>query len=54
MCRELKGKQSLTAVLRIAHKNALQAYTSNESEDDFRDLLDPPEIQGKQTISRKT
>lgn len=46
MCRELKGKQALTTVLRNAHRRALQAFTSNEHEDDFRDLLDPPEIQG--------
>lgn len=46
MCRELKGKQALTTVLRNAHRLALQAFTSNEHEDDFRDLLDPPEIQG--------
>lgn len=45
MCRELKGKQALTNVLKHAHKNALQAYTANEVENDFRDLLDAPEIQ---------
>lgn len=46
MCRELKTKQALTSVLRSAHRQALQAFTSNEKEDDFRDMLDPPDIQG--------
>lgn len=46
MCRELKGKQALASVLRAAHKTTLQMYTSNETEDDFRDLLDAPQIQG--------
>ncbi|XP_028136590.2 rhophilin-2 isoform X1 [Diabrotica virgifera virgifera] len=45
MCRELKGKQALTSVLRTAHKIALNAYTGTETEDDFSDLLDPPQIQ---------
>lgn len=51
MCRELKGKQALASVLRAAHKMTLQMYTSNEIEDDFRDLLDPPQIQRKYTTS---
>ncbi|ENN71765.1 hypothetical protein YQE_11563, partial [Dendroctonus ponderosae] len=45
MCRELKGKHALAAVLRNAHKKALQAYTSTDTEDDFSDMLDPPTIQ---------
>lgn len=45
MCRELKSKLALTCVLRIAHNQALQSYTANEQEDDFRELLDPPHIQ---------
>lgn len=45
MCRELKGKQALSAVLRNAHRMTLQAYTKTESEDDFSDLLDPPDVQ---------
>ncbi|CAH1102037.1 unnamed protein product [Psylliodes chrysocephalus] len=45
MCRELKGKLALISVLRTAHKQALNAYTSTETEDDFSDLLDPPQIQ---------
>lgn len=47
MCRELKGKHALAAVLRNAHKKALQAYTSTDTEDDFSDMLDPPTIQRK-------
>lgn len=47
MCRELKGKQPLAAVLHVAHSEALKAYTDSEQEDDFRELLDPPHIQGK-------
>lgn len=45
MCRELRGKQALTLVLRNAHRITLQAYTKTESEDDFSDMLDPPNIQ---------
>ncbi|KAL1513277.1 hypothetical protein ABEB36_002703 [Hypothenemus hampei] len=45
MCRELKSKHALASVLRAAHKRALQAYTSTDSEDDFSDMLDPPGIQ---------
>ncbi|XP_044744645.1 rhophilin-2 isoform X1 [Coccinella septempunctata] len=45
MCRELRGKQALTLVLRNAHRVTLQAYTKTESEDDFSDMLDPPNIQ---------
>lgn len=46
MCRELKGKQALTAVLRNAHKTALNSYTGTDT-DDFCELLDPPRIQGR-------
>lgn len=45
MCRELRGKHALAAVLRNAHKRALHAYTATETEDDFSDMLDPPGIQ---------
>lgn len=45
MCRELKGKQALTSVVRNAHKTALNAYAVTEN-DDFSELLDPPRIQG--------
>lgn len=47
MCRELRTKQALSTVLRNAHKVALQMYTSNENEDDFCDVLDPPRVQGE-------
>lgn len=46
MCRELKGKQALTSVLRNAHKTALNSYTGTET-DDFLELLDPPLIRGR-------
>jgi len=46
MCRELKGKAALTGVLKKSHSQALEAYTSAEEEDDFQDLLDPPDILG--------
>ncbi|XP_066142367.1 rhophilin-1 isoform X3 [Euwallacea fornicatus] len=45
MCRELKGKHALAAVLRQSHKKALQGYTSTDTEDDFSDMLDPPKVQ---------
>lgn len=45
MCRELKGKQALTSVLRNAHKTALNSYTTTEN-DEFCELLDSPGIQG--------
>ncbi|XP_044742961.1 rhophilin-2 isoform X2 [Chrysoperla carnea] len=45
MCRELKGKQALTAVLRQSHESVEAAYTAAENEDDFREVLDPPRIQ---------
>ncbi|XP_067006501.1 rhophilin-2 isoform X2 [Anabrus simplex] len=44
MCRELKGKAALTAVLKQAHSRALDAYTASEEEDDFREVLDPPHV----------
>lgn len=45
MCRELKAKHALAAVLRATHNEAMKAYTGSEQEDDFRELLDPPHIQ---------
>nr|CAI5860525.1 unnamed protein product [Callosobruchus analis] len=45
MSRELKGKQALAAVLRNSYKITLQEYNSSEAEDDFYDLLEPPDIQ---------
>ncbi|XP_049939722.1 rhophilin-2 isoform X1 [Schistocerca serialis cubense] len=44
MCRELRGKAALSVVLKISHQNALEAYTTAEEEDDFRELLEPPHI----------
>jgi hypothetical protein len=46
MCRELKGKSALAGVLKKSHSRALEAYTSAEEENDFRELLDPPDILG--------
>ena len=46
MCRELKGKAALAGVLKKSHSRALEAYSSAEEEDDFRELLDPPDILG--------
>lgn len=46
MCRELKGKAALAGVLKKSHSRALEAYTTAEEEDDFRELLDPPHILG--------
>ncbi|CAH0550200.1 unnamed protein product [Brassicogethes aeneus] len=45
MCRELKGKHALTAVLKNAHKTAMQVYTPLEKEDDFAEMLDAPLVQ---------
>lgn len=50
MCRELKGKAALAGVLKKSHSRALEAYTSAEEEDDFRELLDPPHILGINTV----
>jgi hypothetical protein len=50
MCRELKGKTALTGVLKKSHSRALEAYTSAEVEDDFRELLDPPHILGINSV----
>lgn len=44
MCRELRDKQSLQAVLRRAHHRAMDAYATHEDEEEFRELLDPPRI----------
>jgi hypothetical protein len=50
MCRELKGKAALAGVLKKSHSRALEAYTSAEEEDDFRELLDPPHILGTNIV----
>lgn len=53
MCRELKAKQPLAAVLHSAHTDAMKTYTGSEQEDDFRELLDAPHIQGLYLIVNK-
>lgn len=47
MCRELRDKHALQAVLRRAHDHAMDAYAAHEDEDEFRELLDPPRILGE-------
>ncbi|XP_011879322.1 PREDICTED: rhophilin-2 [Vollenhovia emeryi] len=44
MCRELKGKPALAKVLKRAQEVTLDSYNRFGSEDDFRELLDPPDI----------
>ncbi|XP_012064079.1 PREDICTED: rhophilin-2 [Atta cephalotes] len=44
MCRELKGKQALAKVLKKAQEATLESYNRFGNEDDFRELLDPPDI----------
>ncbi|CAB0043672.1 unnamed protein product, partial [Trichogramma brassicae] len=44
MCRELKGKQSLTRALRAAQDATLEIYGRSGDEDDLRELLDSPSI----------
>jgi len=46
MCRDLKGKQALARVLKKTHEATLDSYNRFGSEDDFRELLDPPDIIG--------
>lgn len=46
MCRELKGKQALARVLKRAQEATLDSYNKFGNEDDFRELLDPPDIIG--------
>lgn len=46
MCRDLKGKQALAKVLKKAQETTLDSYNRFGSEDDFRELLDPPDIIG--------
>lgn len=50
MCRELKGKQALARVLKRAQEATLDSYNRFGSEDDFRELLDPPDIIGKHSV----
>ena len=44
MCRELRNKNMLQAVLRSAHDRSLNMYASIDEEDDFQEVLDPPPI----------
>lgn len=44
MCRELKNKPGLEAALKKSYSSAFEAYTDTENENDFRDLLEPPQI----------
>ncbi|XP_014481082.1 PREDICTED: rhophilin-2 [Dinoponera quadriceps] len=44
MCRDLKGKQALARVLKKAQEATLDSYNRFGNEDDFRELLDPPDI----------
>ena len=46
MCRELKGKQALTKVLRKAQDATLEVYGRSGDEDNLRELLDAPHIIG--------
>lgn len=46
MCRDLKGKKALARVLKKAQETTLDSYNRFGSEDDFRELLDPPDIIG--------
>lgn len=50
MCRELKGKQALAKVLKKGHEATLDMYNKIGDEDDFRELLDPPDIVGEYKI----
>lgn len=44
MCRELRKKDVLQAVLRSTHDRSLNKYASIDEEDDFQEVLDPPPI----------
>jgi len=44
MCRELRKKDVLQDVLRLAHDRSLNKYASIDEEDDFQEVLDPPAI----------
>lgn len=50
MCRELKNKPGLEAALKKIYSSTFEAYTDTESENDFRDLLEPPQILRKNLI----
>lgn len=44
MCRELRNKPGLEAALKRSYTSTFEAYTNTENENDFRDLLEPPQI----------
>lgn len=47
MCRDLKAKQALAKVLKRVQESTVESYNVIGDEDDFRGLLDPPDIIGK-------
>lgn len=51
MCRELKNKPGLEAALKKMYSSTFEAYTDTENENDFRDLLEPPQILRKKIFS---
>ncbi|OAD52287.1 Protein diaphanous [Eufriesea mexicana] len=44
MCRDLKAKQALAKVLKRVQESTMEDYNGIGDEDDFRGLLDPPDI----------
>lgn len=46
MCRDLKAKQALAKVLKRVQESTVEDYNGIGDEDDFRGLLDPPDIIG--------
>jgi len=44
MCRDLKNKPGLDQVLTQNQAVAFEAFNSTQDENDFRDVLDPPQI----------
>ncbi|XP_043247942.1 rhophilin-2 isoform X2 [Colletes gigas] len=44
MCRDLKAKQALAKVLKKVQESTVESYNGIGDEDDFRGLLDPPDI----------
>lgn len=47
MSRELKNKPGLEAVIKSNYSLALEAYSKIEDENDFREVLEPPQILGE-------
>jgi hypothetical protein len=44
MCRELRNKDSLQAVLKMSHDRSLNKYAAVDEEDDFQEVMEPPSI----------